>query len=278
MSTNNQTSNKQENVKTYELGFETEELTPKERKIITWIILSLITLGVGFGIHLHNKEKRLDEKLENFSDAPGDPYQYFETMQVVDIDKTIDFSNAGDGLIRAICKDKNGQLWQLTQDNGACWHSGPSFVNVGDDVIVGTDTSYVCREEYVIKGLGIDTVYGERKHIIADITAKQQAKQWLRNHKSANNSYQKLAYVTGTIKMIDNENTRLFAKCIQEDGKVIIGEAINPTNQDPITNATTGQEVIIEPTHDSKGTIISLVNVKKERDCRIRDILHARKK
>ncbi len=264
------------NEQIYTIEIMSEPTTPKNRKIIFGGVIALYAI---LAVSHNYREKCLDDKLKDFSDIPSSPYYYhfqsFDTMQVVDINKTIDFSSAGDGLTRATVKDKNGQCWQITQDNGHRWHGGPTFVNVGDNVVVGTDTSrYVDPKEYVVAGLGTDTVHGVRKHIIETLTAKERAKEWLKHHKSVKNANGKLCFVTGTNRMVYNEGTALFVKCIDENGKVIIGEALNPTNHDPIANVTTGQEVIINPTSDLKGTVASIVERKRASDFRVRNLLH----
>lgn len=209
---------------------------PNFKKILTWgIVLVGIPTCIALGIKWNNtkKEKRFEQKLKEFSDIPGTPYydhfEVLDTMKVVKIQKVTDLS--GDSInTHATCMDKNGHLVSIDQNNGHRWHGGIAFVNQGDDVVVGTDK------------------YFNNKHIVKDLTQKEQAKQWLMHHKSVknlDNPSDKLCYVLGEAIFIYNTDTAFYTKCVREDGSVIVAEAHNPTKDDAITQAEPGSEVII---------------------------------
>ena len=210
------------------------------KKILTWGIF-FVGMGVflptciALGIKHNNtkKGKRFDEKLEQFSDIPNSPYgdhfNVLDTMKVVEIQKVTNLS--GNSInTHATCMDKNGHLVSIDADNGHRWHGGIAFVNQGDDVVVGTDR------------------YFNDKHIVEDLTQKEQAKRWLMRHKSVknlDNPSDKLCYVVGEAVCIYNNDTAFYTKCVKEDGTVIVAEAYNPTKDDAVTQAEPGDEVII---------------------------------
>ena len=181
------------------------------------------------------------KKLNNFSDATDryiSIFDSFEHMQIVQVQKITDLSGpAGSIHTRAICKDRNGNLVHIDQDNAQYWHGGITFANQDDTVMVA---SYTDSKDSTIR------------HIIEDLTAMHNAKYWLNHHKRIKCAKgNKLCFVTGTHIIIDyNNNINYLVKCVDEDGNIVLTHEINPTGD--IVNVTRGDEISVAPTPDNE--------------------------
>ena len=240
-----------------------EKKNPNKNKLVSVCVMTfLLGICAALGVESRFIDNASKNTIDGFSDIPGSPYHSqlkdFDTMQVAVVQEK---DANGNPYARVVCRDATGQYWPVYQDNEDNWHGGSAFVNDDDSVVVGTGS-----DENI-------------KHIVKNITAERKAANWLNNHQRINGlpKSQKLGYVTGVHSCVDGSNRWIYVKCVTEGGKVVIGWAENPKQDDAITHAAPGQELIVEPGKDNfYGKVVSAAQKRTSLQEKTKEMLYNR--